>query len=254
MRKILAYPTIEQMAEAAADLFFETAITAIDRYGIFNVGLSGGSTPSLMFTMLAYPAHNKRLDWQKVHFFWADERCVPPEDPRSNYRLAQELLLDRIPAIPANVHRICGELPRDDGARRYEEEMRAFFHTDTCYMLEHLLDMLFLGIGEDGHTASLFPGSQVMDIRDRWVIGVEHRSSPDPQVDRISLTLPAINASRLVVFLVTGVRKAHILAQVLEPPTYQPLLPASRVHPKDGDLVWLIDAAAASALPETLYD
>jgi 6-phosphogluconolactonase len=251
MQRVRVLPDTDQVAEAAVDLFIHAAVTAIERQGFFSVGLSGGSTPSRMYHLLASPVYQKQLDWQKVHFFWGDERCVPPNDSRSNYHLANELLLDHLLISPGNIHQIRGELLCGEGALQYENELRAFFGAKSLNTLKNTFDLLLLGIGDDGHTASLFPGSPALKIRDRWVVGVEHRNPPDPPVDRISLTLAAINASLLVVFLVTGANKAHILARVLEPTLDQSPLPASLVHPRDGELIWLLDAAAASELSKT---
>ena len=249
MRKIFIFPTAEKVAQAAADLIIQTMAAAIEKRGLFSLGLAGGSTPGRLYSTLSLMAYRDQMDWSKVHIFWGDERCVPPEDRQSNYRLAKVLLLDHVPLPPVNIHRMHGEFPGGKAADLYEKELQGFFGVKDRNSTVNMLDLLLLGLGEDGHTASLFPGSPALDVSGRRVIGVEHRTHPAPLVDRITLTLPAINASRHVVFLVTGESKASVLARVLEPPSEQPLLPASRVNLSNGDIVWLIDAAAASSLP-----
>jgi 6-phosphogluconolactonase len=254
MRVVRIFDNIEQVAEAAADLFVRSATTAIELRDVFSACLSGGTTPGQMYELLASPAYTKQLDWQKIHFFWGDERCVPPDDPLSNYRMANELLLDHIQIPPANIHRIHSEIPCDQAVREYEIELSRFFDTKKPSISKTTFDLLLLGLGEDGHTASLFPGSPALGIQNRLVVHVEHHTPPGPQIDRISLTMPAINRSRTVVFLVTGAGKAHIFARILEPHPDQPPLPAGMVQPNDGALVWLVDSKAADQLPENLFN
>jgi 6-phosphogluconolactonase len=201
-----------------------------------------------MYTLLASPAYSLQMDWQKIHCFWGDERCVPPTDPLSNYRMAREVLLSHVPIPPENIHRMRSEAEPDESAREYESFLRSFFKDQPEALKGRTFDLLLLGVGEDGHTNSLFPGSQALEIEDRWVVGVQHRQPPDPQVDRISLTLPAMNAAQRVIFLATGERKAEIIERVLGTKKSKPLLPAERVNPLEGELLWLMDQGAASKL------
>ncbi len=233
------------LAEAAADLFARLAAEAIAARGRFNVALSGGSTPRVLHARLSAPDAKRaaRLDWTRVHVFWGDERCVPPDHPDSNYRMARETLLDRVPLPAANVHRIHGELPPERAAAEYERALRAYFGDGSLPRF----DLILLGLGEDGHTASLFPGSAALGEAARWAVAVPHSDPPPPPLPRVSLTLPVLNAAAQVVFLVSGAGKAQRLAQVLRRPGES--LPAGRVHPTGG-LLWLVDAAAAQDLKE----
>ncbi len=231
------------LAKAGAQRFAQLAEAAIGEHGRFAVALSGGSTPRGVYTLLAEPPLVETIDWQKVFVFWGDDRCVPPGDPDSDYRMAREALLDRAPIPKANIFRIEGELGAQPAASAYEAVLRSFFSSRLPRF-----DLIFLGLGEDGHTASLFPGSPGLAERERWVIGVEHFTPPEPLVDRVTLTPPALNAAAEVIFLVSGLGKADRLAQVLRGP-YQPeALPAQVIHPVNGRLLWLVDRAAASQL------
>jgi 6-phosphogluconolactonase len=244
MMNILIYSDAESLAQAAAAHFVEHAQRAIRLRGRFSVALAGGSTPRRTYALLAGDEGGAgRLDWSRIHFFWGDERCVPPDHPDSNYRMAREELLDRVPTPPANVHRIVGETHRERAADLYEQTLRSFFPSPTT-----TFDLVWLGLGEDGHTASLFPGSPALEVADRWVAAVEHHSPPAPLVDRITLTLAAINAAEQVTFLVSGAGKAGRLKQVLQ--EAQASLPAQRVRPTHGDLLWLVDSAAAGDLAD----
>jgi 6-phosphogluconolactonase len=237
----------EAVARAAAEEVVRAGRGAIDERGRFTVALSGGSTPRRMYQLLADPdaPFRARLRWDAVHVFFGDERHVSPEHPDSNYRMAREALLDHVPV--ASVHRIRGELA-DAGAAAaaYEVELDGFFGPGAGGAPPRL-DLVLLGLGADGHTASLFPGSPALAPRNRWVLApfVEQ-----VRTHRITLTLPVLRRAREVVFLVAGPDKAEALARVLEPAPPPPPLPAARVRPDDGDLVWIVDRAAASRLPE----
>jgi 6-phosphogluconolactonase len=234
------------LAEAGAQHFIRLAQAAISAHGRFSVALSGGSTPRELFAVLAEPSFLERVEWTRVCFFWGDERCVPPDDRDSNYRLACETLLEHIPFTPELVFRIEAERGSTAAAELYEQRLRAFFGESA----PPRLDLALLGLGDDGHTASLFPGSHGLRERQHWVIGVEHSSPPLPMVDRVTLTPLVLNAAANILFLVAGASKAARLAQVLRGP-YQPLaLPAQGIRPVDGRILWLIDRAAAAGLKE----
>ena len=230
-RKVL--PDKTHLALAAVTHITAQAETAIQRDGRFSLALSGGSTPLMVYVMLT----KVRLDWDRVHLFWGDERCVPPDHADSNYHMARQNLLDHIDIPPTNVYRIQGELPPLQAAQDYENALRAFFPGPQTF------DLILLGMGDDGHTASLFPGTPALTARKRWVAAVKHDRPPHPLVDRVSLTLPAINAARQVTFLVSGESKAARLKEVFA--ANRASLPVNSVQPTSGGLLWLIDQPVA---------
>ncbi|HHS97595.1 MAG TPA: 6-phosphogluconolactonase [Chloroflexi bacterium] len=231
MTRVWVFPDRNALARAAAERFVAAADEAVRARGRFFVALAGGSTPRPAYRLLADPACASRVDWDRVHLFWGDERCVPPDHPESNYRMVREALLDRVPIPVENVHRIRGEWPPEEAAAAYEAELRAIFGPDGR------LDLVLLGLGADGHTASLFPGSAALDERERWVAAV----FADPVGTwRITLTPPALNGAREVLFLVVGKPKAEALARVLAGWD----LPAGRIRPRSGRLSWFVDRDA----------
>ena len=184
------------------------------------------------------------LDWQRTHVVWGDERCVPPDDPESNYRMAKETLLDRVP-IPGNqIHRIRGEDDPEQAAVDYERALRSLLrgHPERS---EGSLDLVLLGLGEDGHTASLFPGQPAVHETERWVLAVP---SPAGDMWRVTLTPAVLNLARNVTFIVSGAAKSFRLAQVFERPVDSDLLPAQAIRPLQGRLTWMVDRAAAARL------
>ncbi len=229
------YESKERLAEAAARLFVERARRAIDGSGRFAVALAGGSTPQRAYELLA-DAHRDDVDWDGVHVFFGDERGVPPDHEDSNYRMANGALLSHVPA--GSVHRMRGELPPAEAAAAYEGELREFFGGPPAF------DLVMLGIGEDGHTASLFPNTPALDVTDRLVV-----ENPVEKLGttRITLTAPAINASRKAVFLVSGGGKAEALKEILEGGADPHDYPAKLVQPA-GDVAWMVDRAAAALL------
>ena len=226
------------LAEYAAKAFVESAREAVRSHGRFSVALSGGSTPLRLYDLLARDPYVSEVEWTKCHFFWGDERCVPPDHIDSNYGQAYVQLLSKVNVPEGNIHRIHGELPAQQAADLYQSEMKRFFGAEPVF------DLILLGVGPDGHTASLFPGSAALDETNRWVVGVPHSTPPAPLVDRVSLTLPVLNAASQVVFMVAGTGKAQVIARILESPPAQPLLPAQRVDPPQGNVTWLIERAA----------
>lgn len=235
------------LAEAAARRFMSLARQAISDRGAFRLALSGGSTPRLLYSLLARAPYREALNWSQVQCFWGDERCVPPDHIDSNYLLAQHTLLDRVPLCPGNIHRIRGELAPDLAAREYEAELKSSF--DGRFPR---FDLVLLGLGEDGHTAGLFPGSAVLQEEALWAVPVTHRTPPSPRVDRVTLTLPVLNAARHILFLVSGDQKAWRLAQTLRPPSTAAPSPAQLVQPQEGDVLWLVDRDAAVEFPGEL--
>ena len=236
--RVLAGP--EELATAGAELVAGLIRERVARAGACHLVLSGGSTPAGLYRHLARPPYTGRIAWDRVHLFWGDERCLPPDHPQSNFRLAKEALLDQIQAPAANLHRMPGELGPEDGSEAYHQKLVAFFGEQAAVPA---FDLVLLGLGPDGHTASLFPGRPLEDPRGRWVMGADPGET-EPRVPRITLTLTAINAARTVLFLVSGAPKAGIVAAVRAGGPAAAAYPAARVRPA-GDLVWLLDRPAA---------
>jgi 6-phosphogluconolactonase len=233
----------DSLAAGAAEEVAARAREAVARRGRFAIALSGGSTPGLLYERLA---RRRALPWSRVHVFWGDERVVPPGHPDSNFGAAERTLLSRVPLPRANVHRVPTETHGPAvAARVYEDELRSFFATPPRGFPR--FDLVLLGLGADGHTASLFPGNEALREEERLVLAP---LVPSLGGYRITLTLPVINNARSVVFLVSGEGKAGILARVLEGSGGEEL-PARLVRPHDGELLWLVDRAAASGLAPT---
>jgi 6-phosphogluconolactonase len=231
------YEDVRELSEAAAHVFVEEARRSIDETGRFTVALAGGSTPKRAYEMLATKYDEpKDFDWGRVHAFFGDERTVPPDHEDSNYRMACEALLSRVPV--GSVHRMRGELDPREAATLYERDLVAFFGGPP------VLDLVLLGIGEDGHTASLFPRTPALDTRDRWAVAnpVEKLGTT-----RLTLTVPAINAARIVAFLVAGEAKAEALREVLEGNADPRDYPATLIQPAAAP-VWMVDEGAAHLL------
>jgi 6-phosphogluconolactonase len=235
-----------ELARAAAEEFTRRADDAVRARARFSVALSGGSTPRRLYRLLADSAQpfRDRIDWSATHVFWGDERHVPPDHPDSNYRMAREALLDVVPVPAGNVHRMRGEeADATRAASEHEADLRAFFSND--FSGEPRFDLVLLGLGADAHTASLFPGSAAVRERERWVVApwVEKLASW-----RLTLTPAVLNRSAAVIFLVQGEEKAEALRAVLEGEIDPDRYPAQVVRPESGDLLWLVDDAAASSL------
>jgi 6-phosphogluconolactonase len=250
MRDLRIYPDPSNLTQAVADFFVENASKAIVERGIFNVLLSGGSTPRGVYLRLAESHLTSKIAWGKIHLFWGDERCVSPDDVNSNYRMVRENLLEHVTIPAGNVHRIKSELEPERAATQYEEEMRNFFFPKRQEEAEiPAFDLILLGMGLDGHTASLFPGDEAISEVSKWVLAVEHTKPPPPLVPRVTVTPVLINTGREVIFLVTGEEKAARLERVLSDPYTPDRLPAQIIKPKNGRLTWFLDEAAASRLP-----
>jgi 6-phosphogluconolactonase len=239
MDNVTIFPDGQALAQAAAEQVVQRAAESIAQRGRFDLVLSGGSTPRAMHQILASEAYSHQVDWSHVHVFWGDERCVPPNHPDSNYRMADETLLSHVPLPAANIHRIRAEQEPHHAADDYDRELKTFFGNSPRF------DLLLLGMGDDGHTASLFPGTAALDEKDRWVVAnyVEKLG-----VWRITLTAPAINAAVEIVFLVSGYNKAESLQHVLDGPHEPHKLPSQLINPEQGELRWFVDEAAASRL------
>jgi 6-phosphogluconolactonase len=232
---------VEALSRAAAVLFAGKACEAVEATGRFSVLLAGGDTPRRTYELLAGEPHRSRVPWGRVHFFWGDERCVPDDSPESNFEMARTALLDHVPVDPGHIHAIPSDRSPEDAAKAYEEELKEFFPGAPPRF-----DLALLGLGDDGHTASLLPGSSAVAEKVRWT-AVSTR--PEEAFSRITVTLPLLNRAATVLFLVSGAGKARVLRSLFEDGgSSQASLPASLVRPVSGDLRWFVDAAAASAL------
>ena len=231
-------PDAEAVARAAAERMVARLAAPRER---FAVCLTGGSSPEGLYRRLASEPYRSRVPWERTHWFWGDDRFVPPDDPRSNAGMARRLFLDHVPVPPGNVHPMPTDAPDvDDAARRYEAELRAFYGAaDRLDPKTPLFDVVLMGVGSDGHTASLFPGQPQVEETERWVVGVPE-AGLEPFVPRVSLTLPALATAREMLFLVAGRGKREVIARVLA----EPDLPAARAF-AHGDLVWLLDRDAS---------
>lgn len=228
--------TKSEWITTTADQIIALAASAIETRGEFSLVLSGGRTPRPIYQHLS--SISEQIDWQRMTIFWSDERCVPPGDSESNYRMAKESLLDQVPVQSQNIFRMLGEIEPEDAAQDYEEMLAAFF-----YNKEKRFDLILLGIGKDGHTASLFPETDALDEVKKWVTTSSH---PDSDSTRLTLTYPALNAARQVIFLASGKSKATVVTDVIHNPDVPPAYPAKRVTGQDKPPMWILDADAAS--------
>ena len=235
----------EAVSRIAAEKVVSLALQKLKSKELFAVALSGGSTPKNMFAILANDAAlREKMPWGRVHFFWGDERHVPPDHTDSNFRMANAAMLSRVPVPPENIHRIQAENP-DAGrvAEDYEQALREYFKLEQGQL--PVFDCVFLGMGPDGHTASLFPGTKALHERKRLVVSnwVDKFGSY-----RITMTAPVLNNADVVIFLVSGEEKAETLWAILEGGKKINRFPSQLIEPKHGKLIWLVDRAAASRL------
>lgn len=260
---IQVFSTSELLADAVARHVVACGQEAINASGRFTLALSGGSTPRAAYSRLATRDLADRVNWQRTHVLWGDERCVPPDDPRSNYRMAKESLLDRVPIPAENVHRIRGEDEPERAAADYEAELRSLLgcHSErseeslgpratierslASLRMTNSLDLVLLGLGEDGHTASLFPGQPAVHETTRWVVAA---MAPDKKLWRVTLTPAILNLAHDVTFMISGAGKAARLRQVVEGSFTPDRLPAQAILPAQGRLTWMVDEAASALL------
>ena len=226
------------MAERAAHILTAACEEAIEERGVFRIALSGGNTPIPLLRLLSAPDWADRLPWDKIAIFFVDERCVDSEDPDSNYGLVRRELLNNVPAT--RFYRMRGELDPVEAATKYEQQIRQEFELGETGMPR--FDLILLGMGADGHTGSIFPGSPALAEKKRLVID---QYVPELKSDRITLTLPVLNNARSCIFMVTGKEKHDVLTKALNL-LAEPTMPAQRVHPASGDLIWIVDKAAAT--------
>jgi 6-phosphogluconolactonase len=237
---IRVYSDHEAMSVAAARLFVDGAQRAVARQGRFAVLLAGGETPRRCYELLAGEPFRSRVPWRAVHVFWGDERCVPADDARSNAGMARRAMLDQVPVPETQVHAIGCDRSPATGAAAYEELLRSFFTNGPSRF-----DFVFLGLGGNGHTVSLFPGSLALAEAERWVVETVPGAGDVP---RVTVTAPLINQAALIVFLVSGESKSAVVREMLEGTPDPDRRPAALIRPVAGEVVWLVDRAAAMRL------
>ncbi len=254
--EVRRYSDLEALSDSAAEFICAEAQECQEARGLFTLVFAGGKTPELLYQNLVQPSFNLRMPWSHTHFFWGDERCVRPDHPESNFGMVSRALISKVPIPPQNVHRIEAENGTPgEVAGAYERTLRRFFGpadngspTPSSSLKEQSFpsfDLVVLGMGKDGHTASLFPGDPVVEERERWVAAVPNPRG-SPPVPRVTLTLPVINTGRYVLFLVSGAEKRDVVRLILnDPRAASRLYPAARVCP-EGRLVWFIDEEASS--------
>jgi 6-phosphogluconolactonase len=247
-RKIEIFPDSTAIAKRASELFIESAKAAIADHGVFNVALSGGSTPKALNNLLAAEPLRSQINWANLKIFFGDERHAGPTDPDSNYRMTTETLLSKAPLKPAQVHRIMGEYPEaEKAALEYEQVLRTQFNLSAGQLPR--FDLMFLGMGDEGHTLSLFPGTKALHDGGRLVM---HNWVGKLYTDRITCTAPVANNSAMVVFMIGGAAKAPALKAVLEGPHEPEQLPSQLIAPTNGQLFFLLDTAASAMLSKDI--
>ncbi|HUE97709.1 MAG TPA: 6-phosphogluconolactonase [Anaerolineales bacterium] len=243
--EIYIFKDLEELSRAAANLFIEHAEQSIGERNRFLIALNGGNTPTRLFQLLATD-YNEKVEWSKVHVFWGDERCVPPDDAGSSYGQARDVLLRHVSIPDSNIHRMTGELGPAEASKDYSLTLKGF----ASPLLEWpRFDLVYLGMGEDGHTASLFPGSPLNVSESTMPVTADYQDRP---ANRVTLTPLVFNSAHVIAFMATGEKKAITLAKVLSGRYNPELYPAQRIAPKDGRLFWLVDKDAASRLPQGL--
>ncbi len=240
-------PDAKALALRAADVFALAAQAAAAARGRLAAALSGGETPRALYHALARQQFAQKVPWRRVHLYWSDERCVPPGDPASNYGMAHEAFIKHVPIAAANVHRMQGEREPEAAALAYDEELRALAKLERPASDVPVFDLVLLGLGRDGHTASLFPHSPALDEEDRFCVATEAPGGSP----RLTLTLPVINSARRVMVMASGADKAGMVAEVFEGFRLPKAVPAQAVAPVKGQLLWLLDEDAAAELSST---
>ena len=235
-KNIHAYPNKEKLVAATTERIADCMEQAIQKNGLCNMALSGGKTPGGIFSLLASNPYRDRLDWSRLHIFWGDERMVPPEHQDSNFRLVQETLLDHIKMPDENVHRMRGEIAPEEAAKEYAELLHDHFKGSLpCF------DLMLLGLGEDGHTASLFPETDAVEECEKHAVAV---FVPKLDAWRVTLTLPVLNAARKILFLVSGKSKSKMVQRIMSNKQPAKEIPATMVNPQNGEIHWMMDSEA----------
>jgi 6-phosphogluconolactonase len=239
-------PDGEALALRVADLFALAAQEAAAAHGRFAVALSGGETPRALYRLLARQQFSQKVPWRRVQLYWGDERCVPPHDAQSNYGMAHDAFIKHVPIAAQNVHRMRGEDPPEEAAQAYDAELRGLAAQERPRVDVPVFDLVLLGLGTDGHTASLFPHSDALGVEDRLTVAT---AAPDGS-PRLTVTAPVLNAARRVWFLVSGADKSGMVAEVLVGLRAPNAVPAQGVAPVHGSLTWFLDDAAAAELSQ----
>ena len=239
--EIRRFKNLEEMSGAAAWFIVEAARDFVNQQGFFTLALSGGRSPQKLYEALAQPLFSERIPWKRVHLFWADERCVRPDHEHSNFRPASETFLSVVPIPEENIRRMPGEIvPPEEAAKEYEKTLKKFFGSGPGQAFPGF-DLTFLGLGADGHTASLFPEDEALFEAKRWVVPAVPPPGVEPAVPRLTMTIPALNASRNLVFLVSGPGKAAVAEKIIKnPPVAARDYPAARIQSR-GKLMWFLD-------------
>jgi 6-phosphogluconolactonase len=243
--EIKIFKDLEVLSHEAAFLFHKLSAKAVEERGQFLVSLNGGSTPNRLFQLLG-TEYQTKVEWDKVHIFWGDERCVPPGEPGSSYGQACDAFLSHVTIPDSNIHRVKGELQPAEASMDYALTLSRFASSPLAFPI---FDLVYLGMGEDGHTASLFPGSPVEVTEPTLPVTAHYQDRP---ANRVTLTQLVFDRARTVAFMATGDRKANTLAEVLSERYNPSLYPAQRIRPRNGKLLWLVDEAAAGKLPREL--
>lgn len=242
--EIRNYATFQAMSDAAAAYVLQIAENSVQERGHFTLALSGGTTPKSLYACLTSEPYVHAIPWKQTHIFWGDERYVPPNHPYSNFAMAAQVLLERIPIPAENIHRIPTEAASAEiAAVEYAETLHAVFHALGMLSEDQQFprcDLVLLGMGADGHTASLFPGSPILEEKQRWVAAIP-APNIEPRVERITLILPVLNAARNLLFLVAGVEKQPIVQTIIEHPEQaRRVYPAANIQPVNGNLTWFV--------------
>jgi 6-phosphogluconolactonase len=235
--KVLIAKNLDELSFNAADWITKYIGKTLKKQDRFTFALSGGNTPKKLYQLLASPAFNKKIEWEKIHFFWGDERYVPFSDERNNAKMVFDALLFHVPVNRENIHIIRTDIEPEDAAAEYEKLLHDYFAGR-----DHSFDLVLLGMGNNAHTLSLFPGYSVVTEKEKWVVSFRLR---EEQITRVTLTAPVVNAAAHIIFLVSGADKAHALQQVFSAEYNPELYPAQVIQPYTGELYWWVDEAAA---------
>jgi 6-phosphogluconolactonase len=239
-QQVRVFQNLESLSRGAAEFVATCSKEAIIARGVFSIAISGGTTPRGLYMLLGSSPWREAIDWKRVHVFWADERCVPADHRESNFKLANDAFIVKTAMPDEHIHRIEGEIGPAQAAMKYEQNLRAFFQVASC----PVFDLILLGLGEDGHTASLFPGNAAVQEQGRLAAPVQ---LAHPRLDRVTLTLPVLNHAAEILFLVSGGAKAGVVRAIVQE-KHAEHYPAGRVRPAEGRVTWFLDTEAATGL------
>jgi len=238
------YESLFRMSKAAAEWIAHSVECTLDARGQYLIALSGGSTPLELYQLFSEEPYTSDIDWTRIVFFWSDERCVSTESPDSNYHQAMKTFIEQLPVPLGHIHRVLGERGGQAAALAYEETLLRY--ADSGQFIP-VFDLVLLGLGEDGHTASIFPGSPLATFENKLAVGTQTMIGETPS-ERVTMTPRLINAARTVIFMVSGEKKAEAVRATLKGPNDLLHWPARRISPQSGELIWMLDSAAARYL------